>query len=91
MTAQTTQMVKLALRHTFELEVIEDAKVERCVGNGLMQVTVEGQPNVLLHYSNELTDKFGRVAHYLHERAIQGSDTEIPRSRRRQPYLPGLW
>ena len=43
-----------------------------------MQVTVEGQPNVLLHYSNELTDKFGRVAHYLHERAIQGPETEIP-------------
>lgn len=67
-----------SLRHTFALDAIEDAKVERCVGNGLMQVTVEGQPNVLLHYSNELTDRFGRVAHYLHERALHGSDTEIP-------------
>ncbi len=66
------------LRHTFELDNIEDAKVERCVGNGLVQVTIKGQPHVLLHFSNDLTDKFGRVAHYLHERAIHGPDTEIP-------------
>lgn len=65
------------LRHKFSLDEIEDAKVERCVGNGLMQVTVGEHPHVLLHYSNELTDRFGRVAHYLHERA-HDFQVEIP-------------
>jgi ATP-binding cassette, subfamily B, bacterial len=65
-------------RHRFALDEIEDAKIERCVGNGLIQVTVAQQPHVLLHYSNDLTDRFGRVAHYLHERATNGPDTPIP-------------
>jgi len=66
------------LRHKFPLDKIEDAKVERCVGNGLMQVMVDQQPHVLLHYSNELTDRFGRVAHYLHARAEYGEDVPVP-------------
>ena len=66
------------LRHKFPLDKIEDAKVERCVGNGLMQVTVDQQPHVLLHYSNELTDRFGRVAHYLHTRAEYGEEVPVP-------------
>jgi ATP-binding cassette subfamily B protein len=66
------------LRYRFPLDEIQDARVERCVGNGLMQVTVADQPHVLLHYSNELTDRFGRVAHYLHERAEYGADTPLP-------------
>ena len=66
------------LRHRLPLQQIQDAQIERCVGNGLLQVTVDQQPHVLLHYSNELTDRFGRVAHYLHERAEQGPDAPIP-------------
>ncbi len=66
------------LRHAFPLDKIEDAKVERCVGNGLIQVTVDEHPHVLLHYSNELTDRFGRVAHYLHERARGEREIPIP-------------
>ena len=66
------------LRSKFALDQIQDAKVERCVGNGLMQVTVDEQPHVLLHYSTEFTDRFGRVAHYLHERAENGPDVPVP-------------
>ncbi len=65
-------------RYEFALDDIEDAKIERCVGNGLLQVTVAQEPQVLLHYSNDLTDRFGRVAHYLQERAKQGPDTPVP-------------
>ena len=65
-------------RHAFPLSDIEDAKIERCVGNGLIQVTVEQQPHVLLHYTNDLTDRFGRIAHYLRERARLGEDAVIP-------------
>ena len=66
------------LRYTVPLDQISDARIERCVGNGLIQVTVEGQPRVLLHYSNQLTDRFGRVAHYLHDRAERGRDVPVP-------------
>ncbi len=55
-------------RHAFPLSDIEDAKIERCVGNGLIQVTVDQQPHVLLHYTNDLTERFD-IAHYLRERA----------------------
>jgi hypothetical protein len=60
------------LRYRFSLGQIEDAKIERCVGNGLLQLTVNQQPHVLLHYSNELTDRFGRVAHYYAQRPFGG-------------------
>ena len=66
------------LRHQVLLDKVQDARVERCVGNGLIQVTVDQQPQVLLHYSNELIDRFGRVAQYLHERAVNGPNTPIP-------------
>jgi ATP-binding cassette subfamily B protein len=67
-----------ATRYKYPLDAIEDAKIERCVGNGLMQVTVDRQPRVLLHYSNELTDRFGRAAYYLHERAQSGPFVAVP-------------
>ena len=67
-----------SLRHKVPLDNVQDARVERCVGNGLIQVTVDQQPQVLLHYSNELIDRFGRVAQYLHERAVSGPDTPVP-------------
>jgi ATP-binding cassette subfamily B protein len=65
------------LRYQFPLDQITDAKVERCVGNGLMQITADERPQVLLHYSNALTDQFGRVAHYLRQRAEDGPDTPV--------------
>lgn len=67
-----------SLRYRLPLDKIKAAKVERCVGNGLIEVTVDEQPQVLLHYSNELTNRFGRVAHYLTTRAEEGPDTPIP-------------
>jgi ATP-binding cassette subfamily B protein len=67
-----------ALRYRFPLDEVEDARVERCVGNGLLQVTAAGRPHVLLHYSVDLTDQFGRIAHYLHERAEQGAGVPLP-------------
>jgi ATP-binding cassette subfamily B protein len=66
------------VRYHYPLAAIRDAKVERCVGNGLIQVTVGDEPRVLLHFSNELTDQFGRVAYYLHERAEIGPDIPVP-------------
>ncbi len=66
------------LRHQVPLDKIQDARVERCVGNGLIQVTVDQKPQVLLHYSNELMDRFGRVAQYLRERALSGPDIPVP-------------
>ncbi|MBN1874285.1 MAG: ABC transporter ATP-binding protein [Anaerolineae bacterium] len=66
------------LRHKFPLNKIEDAKIERCVGNGLIQVTVDTHPHVLLHFPNDQTDRFGRAAHYLHERAQEGPDVPVP-------------
>ncbi len=67
-------------RYAFALDDIKDSRIERCVGNGLIQVTVDEQPHVLLHYSNDLTERFGRVAHYLSERAKQGPETPVPDS-----------
>ncbi len=54
------------------LEKIEDAQIEQCVGNGLLNITVEGKPQVLLHFSNELTDRFALVATYLRRRKEDG-------------------
>ncbi|MHB9033675.1 MAG: ABC transporter transmembrane domain-containing protein, partial [Anaerolineae bacterium] len=67
-----------SVRYRYPLEKIQSAKVERCVGNGLIEVTVDEQPQVLLHYSNELTNRFGRIAHYLKTRAEEGPETPIP-------------
>ncbi len=66
------------LRYRYPLDAIRDAKVERCVGNGLIQVTVGDEPRVLLHFSNEFIDQFGRVAFYLHERAERGPEVPVP-------------
>ncbi|NLV74348.1 MAG: ABC transporter ATP-binding protein [Chloroflexi bacterium] len=69
---------EVRVRYRFALDDITAAKVERCVGNGLIEITVGEQPHVLLHYSNELTNRFGRVAHYLQTRAEDGPNTPIP-------------
>jgi ATP-binding cassette subfamily B protein len=67
-----SQRIRLAI------EEIESARIEQCVGNGLFEVTVGGQPHILLHFSNELIDGFARVAHYLRLRAECGPTTEVP-------------
>ncbi|MGC9361029.1 MAG: ABC transporter ATP-binding protein [Anaerolineae bacterium] len=72
------------VRYKYPLDRIQSARIERCVGNGLLEVTVDEQPRVLLHYTNELTDRFGRIAHYLTERATLGKDAELP-----DPYAGG--
>jgi len=66
------------LRYRYALDDITHSKVERCVGNALMQVTVDDRPQVLLHYTNDLMDQFGRVAHYLCQRAEDGPETPVP-------------
>jgi len=66
------------LRYKYPLDTIQGARIERCVGNGLLEVTVDEQPRVLVHYTNELTDRFGRVAHYLCERAEMGEAADLP-------------
>ncbi len=55
-------------RISIPLEHIDDAQIEQCVGNGLLNVSVDGSPQVLLHFSNELTDRFALVATYLRQR-----------------------
>src|SRR3970040_334631 len=36
------------------LNDLQDVQIEPCVGNGLMKVTVDDKPQVLLHFTNEL-------------------------------------
>jgi ATP-binding cassette subfamily B protein len=62
-------------RAFIELDKIEDAQIEQCVGNGLLNVSVDGKTQVLLHFSNELTERFARVATYLRQRK---ENDEIP-------------
>ncbi len=65
------------LVHLF-LDEIDDAQIEPCVGNGLLKVSVCGQPQVLVHFSNELTEQFALAAHYLRQRAQEGPDAPAP-------------
>ena len=57
-----------AQRFSISLDKIEDAQIEQCVGNGLLNVSVNGKSQVLLHFSNELTERFALVATYLRRR-----------------------
>jgi ATP-binding cassette, subfamily B, bacterial len=57
-------------RFSIPLDKIEDAQIEQCVGNGLLNVTVDGKPQELLHFSNELTERFALVATYLRQRKV---------------------
>lgn len=66
---------RATLRHSYARPDIEGARVERCIGNGLLQVTIAGRPRVLLHYTNELAARFGRVAQYLQSCAVSPGKT----------------
>jgi ATP-binding cassette, subfamily B, bacterial len=60
------------------LDDIKSAEIEPCVGNGLLKISIQDQPKVLMHFSNELTDRFALVAHYLRQRIDQGPDVAKP-------------
>jgi ATP-binding cassette, subfamily B, bacterial len=60
------------------IDDLEDAQIEPAVGNALMRVTIGGQPKVLIHFSNELTDRFALAAHYFRQRIEQGLDAPVP-------------
>jgi ATP-binding cassette, subfamily B, bacterial len=60
------------------LDELETAQIEPCVGNGLLKVTVRAQPMVLLHFTNELTERFALAAHYLRQRIEMGKDAPLP-------------
>lgn len=60
------------------LDDLEAAQIEPCVGNGLLKVTVCGQPQILLHFTNEQTERFALVAHYLRQRIEMGPEAQAP-------------
>lgn len=60
------------------IEKLQDVQIEPCVGNALLKVTVEGKPHVLLHFSNELTERFALLAHYLRQRIDRSADVIVP-------------
>ena len=60
------------------LEDLEAAQIEPCVGNGLLKVTVCGQPQILMHFTNEQTERFALVAHYLRQRIELGPAAPAP-------------
>lgn len=60
------------------LKDVEDAQLEPCVGNGLLKVSAGGKNYILIHFSNELTERFGLIAHYLREYSQMGADAEPP-------------
>ncbi len=56
------------LRFQGALEDIDDAQIEPAVGNAILRITLAGKSYNLLHFSNELTEQFALVAHYLRQR-----------------------
>ncbi len=65
-------------RFKFPLNTIQDAQIEPCVGNALIKITCEGKHHILLHFSNDLTERFALVAHYLRHIAENGLEAEAP-------------
>lgn len=60
------------------IDLIEDSQIEPAVGNGILKVTIGEQAQILLHFTNELTDRFALVAHYLRQRKTDGEDALPP-------------
>ncbi|NSW53815.1 MAG: ABC transporter ATP-binding protein [Anaerolineae bacterium] len=60
------------------LDDLESAVLEPCVGNGILKVVVNGQPQILMHFSNEQTENFSLVAHYLRQRIELGAEAAMP-------------
>jgi ATP-binding cassette, subfamily B, bacterial len=65
-------------RLSLPLDKIENARIEQCVGNALLEVTTHGEPEIVIHFSNELTENFSLVANYLHRRADSGAQAPPP-------------
>jgi ATP-binding cassette, subfamily B, bacterial len=67
-------------RLVFRIQIadIDDAQIEPAVGNGLLKVNIQEQPQILLHFTNELTERFALVAHYLRQRAHEGREVSPP-------------
>ncbi len=65
-------------RFKFPLKELTDSQIEPCVGNALIKITSAGKQHTLFHFSNELTERFALVAHYLRQIAEKGSDAEVP-------------
>ncbi len=65
-------------QYTILMAEIEDAQIEPAVGAGLLKVTVLGHPKILLYFTNELTERFALVAHYLRQRSQEGPQTAVP-------------
>ncbi len=69
---------KARLVFQIPIEDIESAQIEPCVGNGLLKVVVMGKPQILMHFSNEQTEHFALVAHYLRQRIEMGPEAPLP-------------
>ncbi len=71
---------KGSVRLVFRIEtgLIEDSQLEPAVGNGLLKVTLGGQAQILMHFTNELTEQFALVGHYLRQRKSDGRETPAP-------------
>jgi len=67
-----------SLASYFPLKEIMDAQIEPCVGNALLRINTHEKSHILLHFSNELTERFGLIAHYLRQYASQGSEAIPP-------------
>jgi ATP-binding cassette subfamily B protein len=71
------------LNFRFALDKIEDAQIEPCVGAALLKIKtcdngLTSHETILLHFSNELTERFALVAHYLRQRAKEGRAALAP-------------
>ena len=60
------------------LNTIQTSQIEQCVGNALLQVTTDGKSIVLMHFSNELTERFALVSNYLRQRVEKKEETLVP-------------
>jgi ATP-binding cassette subfamily B protein len=65
-------------RFKFSLEKLQDAQIEPAVGNAIFKINVSDNQHVILHFSNELTERFALAAHYLRQRVEKGQDTSAP-------------
>jgi hypothetical protein len=69
---QANQKIKIPLQQ------IQNARIEPCVGNALLEVTVQEKPEILLHFSNELTENFVLIVNYLRQFMEPKNNLTIP-------------
>lgn len=66
-----------SLRFQTCLSDIDDSQIEPAVGNAILQVTIQGQSQNLVHFTNELTEQFALAAHYLRQQK-ENANTPAP-------------